>query len=233
MTYLEFLIFFLGIPLTGFSLFAIQKKSLGRNNIRGILLMSVIALVYTTPWDNYLIIRGVWDYPIGAVIGIFGFVPIEEYGFMVLQSMLTGIVWSLFSKELKTENLSFCPRGIILALLIGLIGAFCLIKDSGTYLGLLLVWAFIPLALQWGLGGRVIKVSVKQCLPIWIGLTLFLCLADSFAISKGIWRLAVATRTGLELGNLPIEEVLFFALTNLFVIQGMCLWKAWKTRVSR
>ena len=73
----------------------------------------------------------------------------------------------------------------------------------------------------------LLQTAIKWILP-WFLLTLYLCLADSYAISEGIWTLEPATRTGWELGNLPIEEALFFALTNLFVFQGLSLWQSWK-----
>ncbi len=228
MTYLEFLIIFVGVPIVCFFFFALKRKSLDKKTRTGILLMGIIALVYTTPWDNYLIMRGVWNYPLGVVIGTIGFVPIEEYGFMVLQTILAGILWSLIAKKENSPGLGFSPTGIVLALGIGLYGAYCLRSDSGTYLGLILVWAAPPLALQWGLGAVVLKESMSSWLPIWIGLTFYLCLADAFAISEGIWSLALSTRTGFEFGNLPIEEALFFAVTNLFVIQGLCLWQSWR-----
>ena len=50
------------------------------------------------------------------------------------------------------------------------------------------------------------------------------CLCDL----RGIWTITPETRSGLEIGNLPFEEALFFALTNLFVLQGLCLWETWK-----
>ena len=58
--------------------------------------------------------------------------------------------------------------------------------------------------------------------------TLYLCFADAYAISEGIWTITPETRSGLEIGNLPFEEALFFALTNLFVLQGLFLWETWK-----
>ncbi|MEJ2288134.1 MAG: lycopene cyclase domain-containing protein [Deinococcales bacterium] len=35
-----------------------------------------IALVYTTPWDNYLVARGVWSYPPGRVWFALGYVAL-------------------------------------------------------------------------------------------------------------------------------------------------------------
>ena len=84
MTYLEFLLLFVGIPLVGLFFVAHKKKRLDRLNLTGIALMGAVALIYTTPWDNYLIMRGVWSYPEGVVLGTLGYVPIEEYGFMIM-----------------------------------------------------------------------------------------------------------------------------------------------------
>ena len=228
MTYLEFLLLFVGIPMVGFFLVAHKKKRLDRLNLTGIALMGAVALIYTTPWDNYLIMRGVWSYPEGVVLGTLGYVPIEEYGFMIMQTLLAGTLWSMNLPKNNLEGLSFSAKGLLLALAIGIFGSYCLTLESGTYAGLILVWAFPPLALQWSLGARVLRESLKSWVPLWVGFTLYLCLADSFAISQGIWTLTLSTRSGWELGNLPVEEALFFALTNLFVLQGLSLWRAWK-----
>ena len=231
MTYLEFLILFIGIPLFAISFWAYKKQCLDQKNIIGIGLMCVIALVYTTPWDNYLIMENIWSYPAGVVLATVGYVPIEEYGFMVMQTMLAGVLWSLVSSKINVSGLTPSVKGILVSLIPGLVGAYCLSHESGTYAGLILVWAFPPLALQWGLGLQALLTSAKMWMPIWVGLTLYLCLADAFAISEGIWTITSTTRSGIEMGILPIEEALFFALTNLFVLQGLCLWQAWKNKV--
>jgi lycopene cyclase domain-containing protein len=228
MTYLEFLLLFVGIPLIGFFLVAHRKKRLDRLNLTGIALMGAVALIYTTPWDNYLIMRGVWSYPEGMVLGTLGYVPVEEYGFMIMQTLIAGTLWSMNLPKNNQAGLSFSAKGLLLALAIGIFGSYCLTLESGTYAGLILVWAFPPLALQWSLGARALRESLKSWVPLWVGFTLYLCLADSFAISQGIWSLTLSTRSGWELGNLPVEEALFFALTNLFVLQGLSLWRAWK-----
>jgi lycopene cyclase domain-containing protein len=54
--------------------------------------LSLLALLYTTPWDNYLVASGVWSYDPRLVTGlVFGWVPVEEYAFFVLQTLLTGL----------------------------------------------------------------------------------------------------------------------------------------------
>ena len=231
MTYLEFLILFIGIPLFAISFWAYKKRCLDQKNISGIVLMCVIALVYTTPWDNYLIMENIWSYPTGVVFATIGYVPIEEYGFMVMQTMLAGVLWSLVSSKINVSGLTPSGKGILVSLIPGFVGAYCLSHESGTYAGLILVWAFPPLALQWGLGARALLTSAKMWMPLWVGFTLYLCLADAFAISEGIWTITSTTRSGIEImGILPIEEALFFALTNLFVLQGLCLWQTWRNK---
>jgi lycopene cyclase domain-containing protein len=174
--------------------------------------------------------KNIWSYPEGVVLGTVGYVPIEEYGFMVMQTVLAGVLWSLFCRNANVGGLKLSVKGILLALILGLIGAYFLADESGTYAGLILVWAFPPLAIQWGLGAHVLLSSIKKWMPLWIVFTVYLCLADTLAITKNIWSITSSTRSGIEFGVLPIEEALFFALTNLFVLQGLCLWLAWRKK---
>jgi lycopene beta-cyclase len=54
--------------------------------------VSVLALVYTTPWDNLIIENGVWTYGHNRVAGILiDHVPLEECIFYVLQVILAGL----------------------------------------------------------------------------------------------------------------------------------------------
>ena len=130
MTYLEFLGYFIGIPLLGSIFWALRKQSLNGTRILGIALICLIALVYTTPWDNYLIRQGVWSYPEGVVLGTIGYVPIEEYGFMILQSMLGGILCALTHRKDSQSSLSFSIKGVLPALIIGMIESIFSPKDQ-------------------------------------------------------------------------------------------------------
>lgn len=219
---------FVGVPLVSVLLIAFRKGTINQSNISGILALSLIALVYTTPWDNYLIFRGVWTYPPDAVVGKLGYVPLEEYGFIILQTWLAGVLFALLPFTKEIPSLHFSPLASLPAFFLGALGCFLLMSDQGTYAGLILVWACPPLALQWSLGLRALIGTYKIWLMPCALLTIYLCLADSFAISKGIWSLNPETRSGWELGNLPVEEALFFTFTNLFVFQGLCLWNAWR-----
>ena len=51
--------------------------------------------------------------------------------------------------------------------------------------------------------------------------TLYLWFADRTAIKLGIWTIAPETSFGLSFFGLPIEEAVFFLMTNLLVVQGV------------
>ncbi|MDX1617037.1 MAG: lycopene cyclase domain-containing protein, partial [Candidatus Promineifilaceae bacterium] len=100
MTYFGFLLRFLIVPillLLGLTWF---DRRQGRHLparlsswpvVPAIFIHVLIALLYTTPWDNYLVATEVWWYDPALVTGItLGWVPIEEYTFFVLQPIMTG-----------------------------------------------------------------------------------------------------------------------------------------------
>jgi putative membrane protein len=67
----------------------------------------VVALLYTTPWDNYLVATGVWWYDPTLVTGVtLGWVPIEEYIFFILQTLLTGL-WALWVQARTPRSETF------------------------------------------------------------------------------------------------------------------------------
>jgi hypothetical protein len=55
--------------------------------------------------------------------------------------------------------------------------------------------------------------------------TLYLCVTDRIAIEYGIWILSEQYTTGIFVAGLPVEEAAFFFVTNLFVVQGLVLYR--------
>jgi lycopene beta-cyclase len=92
LSYWQFLALFLGIPL----LLTVVLGFRGRQDASMWLLLagiSVVALLYTGPWDNLIVANGVWSYGPQKILGpVIGRVPIEEYAFYVLQVFLTGLL---------------------------------------------------------------------------------------------------------------------------------------------
>ena len=190
----------------------------------------VMALLYTTPWDNYLVANGVWGYPEGKVLATIGHVPIEEYLFFVLQTVITGLLLLILGirfKESKAPNISesrlFRPivaGGFVFVAAVGLV----LTQISwGLYLGLILVWACPILAIQWGFGGDFILRRAKLWVVAVSIPTIYFWFADRIAIGLNIWWISADYTTGIGLLGLPLEEAVFFLITNLMVVSGMLL----------
>ena len=225
MNYAEFLGWFIVLPLALITLKSLKEFKNNRHYLLGIVLFCLIALIYTSPWDNYLVYKGVWTYSNNVVWGKIGYVPIEEYAFMVLQTILAGLSLLIFTRNSKEEKMTWSANGLGCSFLFLIYGGYLYYTNQSIYGGLILMWAFPPLAIQWSLGSKVLVKHIRQWLTPWALLTVYLCLSDSFAIDAGIWSITHETRSGFDLGNLPVEEALFFALTNLFVMQGLFLWR--------
>ena len=94
MSYSLFLIIFVCVPLA--ILVYLTRGQLTRRIVLGLLVILLAAVIYTTPWDNYLVATRVWYYdPLLVLNVIFGYVPLEEYLFFILQTLLAGLftIW--------------------------------------------------------------------------------------------------------------------------------------------
>jgi lycopene beta-cyclase len=250
MTYFGFLLRFLVIPIIIFFLIYLvdEKKS---KNIPGfksgylfwdaVGIHILLALIYTTPWDNYLVATGVWYYNLLLVTGIvIGYVPIEEYTFFVLETLFVGLWWSFLARRLDFKVEKFAPSSKIR------LGSFAVLfivwiiftvlffagQPSLTYLSIIFFWALPPIALQLLFGADILwryrKLAVLTILPM----TLYLSVVDSLAITASTWTIAPEQSTGILLGNvLPIEEAMFFLVTVTLVAFGMTLFLAEETQV--
>lgn len=127
-------------------------------------------MVSTIPWDSYLIRNRIWTYPPTAVLGptLFG-IPIEELFFFVIETYLVCFLYHVVSKPtfhpiyLQNNNTIRGGRGIsknkgrlyglvgALFLCGGIVKALSLIQQGGlgTYMGLIIIWAFPFLLLLW------------------------------------------------------------------------------------
>lgn len=92
-----------------------------------------------------------------------------------------------------------------------------------TYLSLELLWGLPVLAIQWFVGYPALIRSIKLLLPSVAVPTIYLSAADGIAIRSGIWALHGTRLVGLYVGDVPLEEVLFFFLTNLMITQTIVL----------
>lgn len=79
------------------------------------------------------------------------------------------------------------------------------------------------LLLQWAAGHRRLW-EARYVLILAVAVpTLYLTLADGIAIANGIWMLHRDRIVDLYLGDVPIEECIFFLVTNAMVVQSVLL----------
>jgi lycopene beta-cyclase len=248
MTYLGFHLIFIVPPLL--VLLYVARHAPARLGSRAwwtLPAVATIAVIYTTPWDNYLVYRGIWWYGADRVMGIIGYVPIEEYLFFILQPLLTG-AWTYVLLLRAGADEYRPPRsepedgvttaasgqlalpggaramGVAFYLLVTAAGALALTYVAGLYLGLILVWVGPVLAAQWFfMAATAIRMARTFALAVAVP-TVYLWIADRIAIGAGIWSISPEYTTGLHLAGLPIEEAIFFLATNLLVVQGVLLF---------
>lgn len=202
-----------------------------RSAWRWLLILCGIAFLYTTPWDNYLVYRGVWSYGLDRVVGTIGYVPVEEYLFFILQPIMTGLWVSFllgrwYSGQVRVEEgqeeASSGRRYAYTALwlMLTLVGAGMLTGTQSLYMGLILAWASPILAgMAWM--STDLFWSRRRVWALGIAVpTLYLWVADRIAIGLGIWDISNVYSFGVDPLGLPLEEAVFFFLTNVLVVQG-------------
>jgi lycopene cyclase domain-containing protein len=230
MTYAQVLLVFIVPPIVILALMLGRTTKKRMWLLLGILVF--VAVAYTTPWDNYLVASGVWWYDLELVTGItIGWVPIEEYAFFIVQTVMTGLFYLYLRRGY--EEMSFAQSGSIVRMIafIGTaltwLGSGMLLISGwvpGTYLGLILIWALIPIALQVAFGGDLLLKDWRLVSAAILFPTVYLGFVDWLAIGFGTWTISEIKTTGLMIaGRLPIEEFIFFLVTNILVVFGLHL----------
>lgn len=249
MTYFGFLLRFLVVPILVLAALAWADHRRGRGLPTAlhswaawlpIAAHALIALIYTTPWDNYLVATRVWWYEPELVTGlVIGYVPIEEYTFFVLQPILTGLWLVTLARyvPLNTRKVENAARARWLsAALVGVVWLGAVVKlvvgtPEGTYMGLLLAWALPPVIMQLAFGADILWKHRKLMLLGIVPTTLYLSAADALAIDGGTWTINPTQSLNLLIGGvLPLEEAIFFLMTNVLIVLGVTLMLARESR---
>jgi lycopene cyclase domain-containing protein len=243
-TYLAFHAVFILPPIVALAVWLWPRRELLPRRARWALpAIALIAFTYTTPWDNYLVARGVWRYGADRVLGVVGYVPVEEYLFFILQPFLVGL-WFLailihrspsngaapavafVPAEFLALRDSFAAAGVRVAgaaawLIVAAIGVVALQWEGGTYAGLILAWAAPVLAGLWIYAGGQVWERRRACLLGIAVPTVYLWVADAIAIRLGIWSIDPRLSTDVHVAGLPVEEATFFLVTTILVIVGL------------
>jgi len=253
LTYFGFLAVFICLPILALLALtawdarrgiALPASLRSRSTVLVLLAHVVVAVVYTTPWDNYLVVTRVWWYRPELVVGItLGYVPIEEYTFFVLQTIFTGLWLLWLARHFKTRFggallPSLRQYGLMFGGMIWLASVVILIVgwQSGNYLALILVWALPPIIFQLWFGADILWRYRAAVIPALLTATIYLGVTDALAIDGGTWTINPEKSLNIFLGGiLPLEEFIFFFLTNTLVVFGVTLVLAQEsqTRASK
>lgn len=242
MTYFGFLLRFLVLPILVFLAIAYwdHKRNRQLNGFRNgravwtaIGVHVLLAVIYTTPWDNYLVATGVWYYNPELVTGIvIGYVPIEEYTFFVVETILSGLWWWFLARRLSPPAARFQPNKTLLYLSTSVLTIVWIVSTylfffggtEWTYLSIILFWALPPILIQLLFGADILWYHRR--LVFWSIFVpgAYLSLMDILALTETTWSISPTQTTGiLFFGILPVEEVLFFFITNVLITFGITL----------
>jgi lycopene cyclase domain-containing protein len=170
----------------------------------------------------------------GVAATIFG-VPLEECAFFLIQPLLAGS-WTVVLARIggtrlrggprfasKDSGSPWSPAGALAGLAVTAAGTGLLLRPDTLYLGMILTWSGPVLALQWGLAGRHLLRHLRLLTVAVAGASIYLWIADRIAIGAEIWHISETYTTGFVPLGLPIEEAVFFLLTNVLVVQGLLM----------
>ena len=249
MTYAGFLAGFVGVPLAILAMLTLRDRAQGKrlpkalsgfSPVLAIGLHVLVAVLYTTPWDNYLVATRVWYYDPARVIGVvLGWVPVEEYTFFVVQTLFVGL-WLIFLAHrlnipVTRSARRFLPLPLFACAVVWLAAVAMLARNwrPGAYLGLELAWFLPPVMLQLAYGASILWhyrcLILATALPAW----LYLSISDGLAIAAGVWTVNPIAATGIHFFALPLEEFVFFGLTTTLIVFGLTLllaqetWDSW------
>ena len=182
-----------------------------------------------------MISRGVWGYGDGAVRAFVGLVPVEEYLFFVLQTLLVGLTYLVQQHDHLPGGVGFQEAAarvwgsgrkrvyLLMPALLWITTVAFTISGRAFYLASLLACTIPVLYFQWAVGGVHAagprRLAIAVLLP-----TVYLLVADVVALKQGIWWISNTHTIGVRAGLLPLEEVLFFLLSNTMIVQGMALF---------
>lgn len=92
-----------------------------------------------------------------------------------------------------------------------------------AYLRYELFWALPVIAVQWLAAARELWRWRRLLVVTVTFATLYLAVCDAFALGHGIWRVDSRRVVGVYAGPLPLEEFVFYFITNIMAAQGFVM----------
>ncbi len=91
------------------------------------------------------------------------------------------------------------------------------------YLPFELYWAIPVVLVQWLAAPKELWRWRRGIVAAVLLATAYLTAADAFALGHGIWKIAPERLVGIRIGPVPLEEALFYLLTNIMAVQGFVM----------
>ena len=217
-------------------LYLIARPFLTKLDRAKLILLPIIAFVWTTPWDNLIVKNRAWFYHRHCIWFTIGYVPIEEYFFFIIQSLISTL-WCTLLTRWHLPNLYLVPSSssrqklaipaLVTCMLCFVLGLRVAVPETHSYyFGMISWWASLPLALLlWGSVDFIRNMGVRAGLVPFalsvLGPTIYLWCSDVYALRRGTWHINEATSLNIfPIPDLPIEEMLFFLVTNLILVSA-------------
>jgi lycopene beta-cyclase len=102
-TYPKTLLFFV-VPAILVVAYGVRRE-IDRRFARALAILLVVVYAATSPWDNLAVKWGIWYFDWEKTWGVrIGYLPLEEYLFFGLETVLAALVWRLFSRFTRREG---------------------------------------------------------------------------------------------------------------------------------
>ncbi|SAM81633.1 related to Phytoene synthase [Ustilago bromivora] len=219
-------------------LYLIARPFLTKLDRAKLILLPIIAFVWTTPWDNLIVYNRAWYYHRHCIWFTIGYVPIEEYFFFIIQSLISTL-WCTLLTRWYLPNIYLVPtttqgkqRRWATPTLVAFAACFVVgtkmakPDTHGYYFGMISWWASLPLALLlWGSIDFIRNMGLRTGLvPFALSVmapTVYLWCSDVYALRRGTWHINETTSLNIfPIPDLPVEEMLFFFVTNLILVSA-------------
>jgi lycopene cyclase domain-containing protein len=241
MTYLMFLVTFVLLPLVILILTVRHRITLSRSLLGLYLVIISVALPAALWWDHQAAVWGMWQWNVNTTLPLrLWHLPLEEIAFIAALVLLI-VTWYLWLRTFRVQpsrialavNIAF---GLLVIIFVGysmqtIAMTLWAHAHHPMYLTHLMRWGVPILLMQWGIGGQHLWRERQSLLLSTIGIVTWFILADALALHFGLWSFAPADLIGQYVGNVPIEEVLFFCTVTLLVEQTAIIYPIWHHQV--
>jgi lycopene cyclase domain-containing protein len=231
MTYARFHLGFT-VPWVVWSLIMNWNSWAELGTIRAALLTLVIVYAFTSPWDNWAVKRGIWGFPEGRFSFRIAHLPVEEYAFFGLQTlMVIGLMLALqphlpvAAPEWRRWP-AWTPPIVL--------GAWALSgwrlwrwpgrQKQFAYAFHLLFWTLPVIALQWCIAADLLAARWPLITVATTIIGAYLSCADVLAVRWNLWFFDEGQISGGRVLGLPWEEIAFFFITSLLVAQSFVMF---------